>query len=125
MQCATANHLLSARLQTISIEETVNYLDALLSTKDFRGTQIIGEGSNRRWVASLQPHHPASPSAASNNPTPTPLVRAPPPSTARLFLTFSAKATHSMPAGSPPPLFRQLSSKRFIHAPSSSPTTPK
>src|ERR1035438_4516644 len=95
MQCATANYLLSARLQTISIEETVNYLDAPLSTKDFRDTQIIGEGSNRRWVASLQPHHPASPRAASNNPTPTPhpaqvaAHEGPPEDAARQFLQIS------------------------------------
>ena len=48
MQRATANYFLSARLQTISIEETVNYLDEALSTQEFRPTQTMGAGNSRR-----------------------------------------------------------------------------
>ena len=63
--------ILSARLQTISIEETVNYLDAPLSTQEFISIQTMGHGKHPPMRPSLQPHHPASASSTSNTPNAT------------------------------------------------------
>ncbi len=77
-------------------------------------------------VASLQPHHPARAMAEQHQPGPNPLQSgAPARRSARLFFTFSAKVTHSVPAGSLTPLSRQLSSNRLIQASSSSPRAPQ
>src|ERR1039458_4035442 len=106
--------ILSARKQTISFEETVNYLWGALSTEDFKTLQIGIAGSSPRWVASLQPHHPPRASAASKIPTLTHLMPTRRRSTIRLFFTFSANVAHSASAGSLTPLSRQHSSKRLI-----------
>jgi hypothetical protein len=111
----------SARLQTISIEETVNYLDGALSTQDFRLRKFRDPGKRLWCIANLHPHHPASAKIVRITITANHLSRILRCGVFRLFFTFSAKAAQSFAVGSRSPLSRQLSSKRLIQGASSSP----